>query len=215
MSNSALLVIDVQNDFCPGGALAVDEGDQVVPVINKIAPLFDVVVATRDWHPQAHVSFASAHEGHDVGEAIEVDGLEQVLWPDHCVQGTKGAAFHPDLDLRPINLILHKGTSKGLDSYSGFLETDRRTATGLESYLKGLDVSEVTVCGLATDYCVFFTAMDAVNAGFKTRVVTDAARGIDQPEGHLNETLDDMKNAGVSLVTSASILGGAASRQRR
>ena len=207
MSHTALIVVDVQNDFCPGGALAVSEGDQVVPVINKIAPLFDVVVATRDWHPSDHVSFASAHDGHEVGEAIEVNGMEQVLWPDHCVQGSKGADFHPDLDTAPINLILHKGTRTELDSYSGFLETDRTTSTGLEAYLKGLDVSEVTVCGLATDYCVFFTAMDAVDAGFKTRLVTDAARGIDQPEGNIERTTGEMKDAGVTLVTSAELLG--------
>ncbi len=207
MSHTALIVVDVQNDFCPGGALAVSEGDQVVPVINKIAPLFDVVVATRDWHPGDHVSFASAHDGHEVGEAIEVNGMEQVLWPDHCVQGSKGADFHPDLDTAPINLILHKGTRTELDSYSGFLETDRTTSTGLEAYLKGLDVSEVTVCGLATDYCVFFTAMDAVDAGFKTRLVTDAARGIDKPEGNIERTTGEMKDAGVTLVTSAKLLG--------
>lgn len=207
MSLRALLIIDVQNDFCPGGALAVPEGDQVVPVINKIARLFDVVVATQDWHPSDHVSFASTHEGHEIGETIKAGGLEQVLWPDHCVQATKGAAFHPELDVRPINLILHKGVRSELDSYSGFLETDRTTATGLESYLKGLDVSEVTVCGLATDYCVYFTAMDAVNAGFKTRLVTDAARGIDQPEGNLKRTLNEMQEAGVRLVTSAELLG--------
>ena len=207
MSHTALIVVDVQNDFCPGGALAVSEGDQVVPVINKIAPLFDVVVATRDWHPGDHVSFASAHDGHEVGEAIEVNGMEQVLWPDHCVQGSKGADFHPDLDTAPINLILHKGTRTELDSYSGFLETDRTTSTGLEAYLKGLDVSEVTVCGLATDYCVFFTAMDAVDAGFKTRLVTDAARGIDQPEGNIERTTGEMKDAGVTFVTSAELLG--------
>ncbi|MFW5743721.1 MAG: bifunctional nicotinamidase/pyrazinamidase [Spirochaetota bacterium] len=207
MSHTALIVVDVQNDFCPGGALAVSEGDQIVPVINKIAPLFDVVVATRDWHPSDHVSFASAHDGHEVGEAIEFNGMEQVLWPDHCVQASKGAGFHPDLDTAPINLILHKGTRTELDSYSGFLETDRTTSTGLEAYLKGLDVSEVTVCGLATDYCVFFTAMDAVDAGFKTRLVTDAVRGIDQPEGNVERTIGEMKDAGVTLVTSAELLG--------
>jgi nicotinamidase/pyrazinamidase len=207
MSHTALIVVDVQNDFCPGGALAVSEGDQVVPVINKIAPLFDVVVATRDWHPKGHVSFASAHEEHEISEAIEVDGMEQMLWPDHCVQGTKGADFHPDLDTGPVNLILHKGTRTDLDSYSGFLETDRTTSTGLEAYLKGLDVAEVSVCGLATDYCVFFTAMDAVNAGFKTRLVTDAARGIDQPEGNIERTTGEMKDAGVTFVTSAELVG--------
>lgn len=207
MSNTALIIVDVQNDFCPGGALAVEEGDQIVPVVNKIAPLSDVVVATRDWHPADHVSFASAHEGHDVGDMIEVDGLEQMLWPDHCVRGTPGAAFHPDLDLGPVNLILHKGTRSELDSYSGFLETDKKTATGLEAYLKGLDVSDVTVCGLATDYCVLFTALDAAHADFKTSLVTDATRGIDQPEGNLDRAIEKMKETGIKLVTSAKLLG--------
>jgi len=207
MSRTALIIVDVQNDFCPGGALAVDEGDQVVAVINRIAPAFDVVVATRDWHPNDHVSFASNHEGREIGDQIEIDGLEQVLWPDHCVQGTKGADFHPDLDTRPINLILHKGTNSRLDSYSGFLETDHRTSTGLAAYLEGLDVSEVTVCGLATDYCVFFTAMDAVDAGFETRLVTDASRGINQPEGNLGKAIDEMKAAGVRFLTSAELVG--------
>ncbi len=207
MSRKALIIVDVQNDFCPGGALAVEEGDQVVPVINRIAPNFDVVIATRDWHPTDHVSFASAHEGHEIGDQIEVDGLEQVLWPDHCVQGTKGADFHSELDTRPINLILHKGTSSELDSYSGFLETDHKTSTGLAAYLKGLDVTEVTVCGLATDFCVFFTAMDAVDAGFDTRLVTDAARGINQPEGNLEKATREMKEAGVRFITSAELIG--------
>jgi len=207
MSTKALIIVDVQNDFCSGGPLEVAEGDQVVPVINRIAPGFDVVVATRDWHPRDHVSFASSHSGREPGETIQVDGTEQVLWPDHCVQGSKGAELHPDLDVRPLNLILHKGTRRELDSYSGFMETDHRTRTGLAAYLKGLDVSEVTVCGLATDYCVFFTAMDAVSAGFDTRLVTDASRGIDQPEGNIERTTTEMKDAGVRLVTSAELLG--------
>jgi nicotinamidase/pyrazinamidase len=207
MSNKALIIVDVQNDFCPGGALAVAEGDQIVPVINKIAPQFDVVVATKDWHPKGHVSFASSHEGHEVGETIEIDGLEQVMWPDHCIPGTKGAELHPNLDTFPINMILHKGTRLELDSYSGFRETDRETETGLKHYLKGLNVSEVTVCGLATDYCVFFTAMDSLEAGFATSVVTDASRGIDRPEGNLDRTINEMKDAGITLVTSAQLLG--------
>lgn len=207
MSRTALIIVDVQNDFCPGGALAVAEGDQVVGAINRVSATFDVVVATRDWHPTGHVSFASAHRGREIGEMITADGLEQKLWPDHCVQGSKGAQFHPDLDTRPINLILHKGTRTGLDSYSGFLETDRKTSTGLAAYLDGLDVSEVYVCGLATDYCVFFTACDAVDAGFKVRLITDACRGIDQPEGTIERATSRMKEAGVGFVTSAELAG--------
>ena len=207
MDRKALIIVDVQNDFCPGGALAVAGGDAIIPVVNEIAPGFDLVVATRDWHPRGHVSFASAHKGHRTGDQIQVDGEAQVLWPDHCVQGTSGADFHPDLDTRPVNLILHKGTSRELDSYSGFLETDHRTSTGLAAYLRGVEVSEVTVCGLATDYCVLFTALDSVESGFATRLVIDAVRGIDQPEGNLDRALDAMREAGVTFVDSARLRG--------
>ncbi len=205
MPNGALIIVDVQNDFCPGGALAVAEGDHVVPAINRVAPRFDVVVATRDWHPADHVSFASSHEGRDPGETVYVEDLEQVLWPDHCVQDTPGAQLHPSLDLRPVDLILHKGTRKELDSYSGFLETDHRTTTGLAGYLRELGVSDVTVCGLATDYCVLFTALDAVDAGFRTRLLTDAVRGIDSPEGNIEAAMDRMRKAGVTFLESDEV----------
>ena len=203
-THAALLIIDVQNDFCPGGALAVAGGDAVVPVINAVAPRFGRVIATRDWHPAGHVSFASRH-GHDVGSTASIDGIDQMMWPDHCVQGTRGAEFHPDLDIRPIDLIVHKGTSVDLDSYSGFFENDHSTPTGLEPYLKGLGIREVFVCGLATDYCVYFTAMDAVKTGFTTRVIADAVRGVDQPDGNIERTIGDMKSAGVEFIDSATI----------
>ena len=205
MSRSALIIVDVQNDFCPDGALAVAEGDRIVPAINAIAPRFDVVVATRDWHPEDHVSFASSHEGREVGEMISSNGREQMLWPDHCVRGTSGAELHPALDVRPLDLILHKGTRTELDSYSGFLETDRETTTGLAGYLRDLAVERVSICGLATDYCVLFTAIDAVEAGFATRLVTDAVRGIDLPEGNLERAMARMREAGVTFVASQDI----------
>ncbi len=205
MSNRALIIVDVQNDFCPGGALAVEQGDRIIPVINQVAPRFDVVVATRDWHPADHVSFASSHEGKEEGETVQVGDLEQVLWPDHCVQDTAGARLHASLDLRPVNLILHKGTRRELDSYSGFLETDHRTSTGLAGYLRELGVSQVTVCGLATDYCVLFTALDSVDAGFSTRLLTDATRAIDVPEGNLEKAKTRMKEAGITFLESAGL----------
>ncbi|WP_455382456.1 bifunctional nicotinamidase/pyrazinamidase [Salinispira pacifica] len=203
----ALLVIDVQNDFCPGGSLAVKEGDRVVPVINRLMSLFPLVVATRDWHPEGHISFASRHAGRKPGEAVKVDGVDQMLWPDHCVKASAGAQFHPDLDQRPVNLILNKGTRKELDSYSAFFENDRTTATGLESYLRGLGFSEVYICGLAEDVCVFFSATDARRLDFRTYVIADAVRGVDMPGGALASARKQMESDGVIYVTSDYIHG--------
>jgi nicotinamidase/pyrazinamidase len=203
MSERALLVIDVQNDFCPGGSLPVAEGDQVVPVINRLAPRFQRVVATQDWHPQGHVSFASTHPGHRPFESIALPALggrQQQLWPDHCLAGSRGAELHPALDTRPFGLIVRKGTSAGLDSYSAFFENDRRTATGLGYFLQGLGVEEVWLAGLATDVCVYHSAMDARALGFAVYLVEEACRGIDQPPGSLGERLAEMRAAGVRLV---------------
>ncbi|NBB91218.1 MAG: bifunctional nicotinamidase/pyrazinamidase [Spirochaetes bacterium] len=202
---TALLVIDVQNDFCPGGNLAVEEGDSVIPVINGIAARFPLVVATRDWHPQGHVSFASSHPEKEVQDTVRVNGIEQILWPEHCVQGTAGAAFHPDLDLRPINLVLHKGTKKGLDSYSAFYENDKNTETGMRSYLEGLGFDRVVVCGLAADVCVYFTAVDARAIGLETAVVWDATRGVDIPAGSVDEARRDMEQRGAAIVESGDL----------
>jgi nicotinamidase/pyrazinamidase len=157
-----LLIVDVQNDFCPGGSLPVERGDEVVEVINRISPTFTRVVATQDWHPRGHLSFASNHPGCRPLETVDVNGIAQVLWPDHCVQGTAGAELHPLLDTRGIGLVLRKGMTVGLDSYSAFFENDRTSPTGLAGYLRGLGVEELFVCGLATDYCVLATAMDAL-----------------------------------------------------
>lgn len=203
----ALLVIDVQNDFCPGGALAVPEGDRVVPVINRLMPLFPLVVATRDWHPEGHISFASRHAGKKPTDSVSVYGVDQLLWPDHCIMASSGAAFHPKLDMRPVNLILNKGTRKDLDSYSAFFENDRKTSTGMESYLKGLGFSEVYVCGLAEDVCVFFTAADAKRLGFRTYVVADAVRGVDTPSGSLVSARKKMEGDGITYVSSDFIQG--------
>ncbi|NOY10322.1 MAG: bifunctional nicotinamidase/pyrazinamidase [Spirochaetes bacterium] len=198
--NSVLLVIDVQNDFCPGGKLSVPEGNLVVPVINRIMHRFAKVVATQDWHPGDHLSFASGHPGKEVMETITVNGIEQVLWPDHCVQGTAGADFYPGLDLNGVSLILRKGTNRETDSYSAFFENDRETATGLDGYLKGLHMDTVYLTGLAMDYCVYYTALDAVKLGYKTRVVLEGVRGVDFPEGNVRKALNDMKQKGVVII---------------
>jgi nicotinamidase/pyrazinamidase len=194
-----LLVIDVQNDFCPGGALAVPDGDAVVPVINRLARDFAHVVLTQDWHPVGHSSFASAHPGQVALTTIEMPYGPQILWPDHCVQGTEGAAFHSGLDLPRAELVLRKGYHPGIDSYSAFRENDRRTATGLAAYLRERGFERVTLCGLATDFCVLYSALDAAAAGFATTLVLDACRGIDH-EGSLARAIDQMRTAGVVLI---------------
>lgn len=202
---SALVIIDVQNDFCPGGALAVPNGDEVVPVLNSSAARFPTVVATKDWHPPGHISFASVHEGATIGEVRKIDGLDQVMWPDHCIPGTSGAEFHPDLAVEHINLIVHKGLDKKLDSYSAFFENDGTTPTGLEGYLRGLGIEQIVIGGLATDYCVYFSAKDALACGFSVFLLEDAVRGVDVPEGNLAKTVDDMKRSGVVFISSQEV----------
>jgi nicotinamidase/pyrazinamidase len=205
VKRSSLLVVDVQNDFCPGGALEVFGGDRIVPLVNRLSGRFPNVAATQDWHPPGHVSFASTH-GAEPFRTIQVDGLDQFLWPDHCISGSRGAEFHPDLDTRSFNLILRKGSRKGLDSYSAFFENDRTTSTGLEHYLKGLGIRSVYLCGLALDVCVYYTAMDAVTLGFDTHLVQDASRGVDRPEGSLDRALGRMREAGVLFTSSEQLL---------
>jgi nicotinamidase-related amidase len=200
-----LLIIDVQNDFCPGGSLAVEEGDAVVPVINAIMPLFHRVVATQDWHPPDHVSFASSHPGHKPLDLIDAGGIGQVLWPDHCVQATRGAELHPRLEAGRIELVLRKGLRRNLDSYSAFFENDRRTDTGLRYYLKGLGTREIYLCGLATDYCVLASAVDARKLGFRVTLVRDACRGVDHPKGSVQEALATMEKAGVIMMESREL----------
>src|SRR6516225_264400 len=193
-----LLIVDVQNDFCPGGALAVAEGDAIVPSINRLAQSFAHVVLTQDWHPPGHASFASSHPGKRPFDTIEVSYGAQTLWPDHCVQGTQGAAFHPKLDVPHAELVLRKGFRKSIDSYSAFCENDRRTATGLAGYLRERGFERVTLCGLATDFCVAFSAIDGREAGFDVALVTSACRGIDH-EGSLDRALRSMVEAGVTV----------------
>ncbi|TVQ95878.1 MAG: bifunctional nicotinamidase/pyrazinamidase [Spirochaetaceae bacterium] len=204
-SRAALLVIDAQRDFCPGGNLAVADGDAVVPVINQIAPRFGYVVATRDWHPAEHGSFASLHPGAKPFETGRVGEIEQVLWPDHCVQGTPGADFHPDLDQRPIRVVLHKGFRPTLDSYSAFFENDHRTATGLDALLRGLGYEELFFCGIATDVCVLFSVLDALRLGYRCTLVEDACRGVDRPSGAVASAIDRMRTDGCSIIASSEL----------
>jgi nicotinamidase/pyrazinamidase len=201
---SALLVIDVQNCFLPGGSLAVKEGEQVVPVINKMAKGFANVVVTQDWHTPGHVSFASTHSGKKPFETVDLAYGKQVLWPDHCVQGTDGASLSKDLSIPQAELIIRKGFHKDVDSYSAFTEADGKTTTGLAAYLKARNIERVFVAGLATDFCVAWTALDARKAGFETYVVEDACRGIDT-QGSLTKAWDDMAKAGVKRIQSADI----------
>lgn len=200
-----LLVVDVQNDFCPGGSLAVEGGDEVVAVINRISPAFARIVATQDWHPTGHLSFASSHPGRKPLEIVDVGGIPQVLWPDHCVQGTPGAELHPRLDTRGAWVILRKGIRVEIDSYSAFFENDRATSTGLAPCLRGLGIGEVFVCGLATDYCVLASALDGVSLGFEVTIVQDACRGVDRPPGSVEKALERMRRAGVRFASSAQL----------
>lgn len=204
-NKNALIVIDVQNDFCPGGNLAVNEGDQVVPVINSMSSKFYKVIATQDWHPANHLSFAKNHPGKKVYEVVDLKGISQVLWPEHCVQGTEGAQFHPQLNTDCFHLILRKGTNPEIDSYSAFMENDKKTPTGLEAYLKGLGIEQIFLCGLATDYCVFYSAMDAISLKFETYVIIDACKGVDFPEGNIEKALNTMKEKGIKIINSSEL----------
>jgi nicotinamidase/pyrazinamidase len=201
---SALLVIDVQNCFLPGGSLAVKDGEQVVPVINRIAKGFANVVMTQDWHTVGHVSFASVHEGKKPFEVIDLAYGKQMLWPDHCVQGTEGASLSKDLSIPQAELVIRKGFHKDVDSYSAFTEADGKTTTGLAAYLQARNIKRLFVAGLATDFCVAWTALDARKAGFETYVVEDACRGIDA-QGSLAKAWTDMAQAGVKRIQSADI----------
>jgi nicotinamidase/pyrazinamidase len=201
---SALLVVDVQNCFLPGGSLAVKDGGQVIAVINKIAKGFAHVVMTQDWHTVGHVSFASSHDGKKPFETVDLKYGKQVLWPDHCVQGTEGASLSKDLSIPQAELIIRKGFHKDVDSYSAFTEADGKTTTGLASYLKARGLKRLFVAGLATDFCVAWTALDARKAGFETYVVEDACRGIDT-QGSLAKAWTDMAKAGVKRIQSGDI----------
>jgi nicotinamidase/pyrazinamidase len=200
---SALVVVDVQNDFCPGGRLAVPDGDAVVPLINQAMDASDHVILTQDWHPAGHRSFASAHPGAAPFQSVDLPYGRQTLWPDHCVSGTDGAAFHPDLRQDRAELVLRKGFRPEIDSYSAFFENDRETATGLAGYLRERGFRRVVLCGLATDYCVCYSAIDARKEGFECDVLLPACRAIDL-DGSLAPALVMMQAAGARLLTAAT-----------
>ncbi|MCB0281811.1 MAG: bifunctional nicotinamidase/pyrazinamidase [Calditrichaeota bacterium] len=201
----ALILVDIQNDFIPGGALAVQEGDMVVPVANKLQEKFELIVATQDWHPQDHGSFAANNPGKNIGDIIDLNGLDQIMWPVHCVQNSAGAEFHPQLNTKKISKVFPKGTDKSIDSYSGFYDNGHRKATGLAEFLKKHQVDEVFVCGLATDYCVKFTVLDALKEGFKTTLVSDGCRGVNLNTDDSQKAIEEMRKSGCNIINSSDI----------
>ncbi len=202
----ALVMVDLQNDFLPGGALAVPEGDMVVPVANRLQAHFGLVLATQDWHPPDHGSFATSHPGAKVGETVELAGIEQILWPPHCIQDSPGAAFAPDLETKSIAAIFHKGSNRDVDSYSAFFDNAQRRATGLYDYLKQRQVTGVVIVGLALDYCVKLTALDALELGLDTTVVSDATRAVNLDPGDGARAIEALRAAGAIITTSEEIL---------
>ena len=201
---NALLVVDIQNDFCPHGTLEVKNGDEVIPVANALMDHFDLIVATQDWHPANHKSFAANHPWRKPGQVIDLNGLEQILWPIHCVQGTFGAEFAPGLHTDKFTRIFRKGTDPEIDSYSGFFDNGHRKSTGLGEYLKEKQVDAVYIVGLAADVCVKYTVLDALELGFTTYLVTDGTRGVDLEKGDTERAIAEMADQGAILVTSAS-----------
>lgn len=200
-----LLLIDLQNDFCPGGALAVDEGNLLIPIANALMPKFDLVIATQDWHPATHGSFAANHPWRRPGQVIDLNGLPQVLWPIHCVQESFGAEFVQSLNTAGIHKVFVKGTDPEIDSYSGFFDNGHRKATGLGDYLKEMGVSEVWVMGIATDYCVKFTVLDALELGFNVNLIEDACRGVNLQAGDVTQAVTDMQSKGANIVHTQDI----------
>jgi nicotinamidase/pyrazinamidase len=199
---NALILVDIQNDFVPGGALPVSEGGRIIPIVNRIQSQFDLVVATQDWHPANHGSFATNHPGKKAGDLIDLDGLPQILWPVHCVQNSVGAAFVPAFEVNQVTEVFQKGTDPRIDSYSSFFDNGHRKATGLGDFLKSRNVTDVFVAGLATDYCVKFTALDALGLGFKTHLVAEACRGVNLQPDDVTNAIREMEKAGVTLVKS-------------
>lgn len=218
--NEALILIDIQNDFLPGGSLAVPHGDEVISIANRLLPEFSHVIATQDWHPPDHGSFATQHPGHSVGDVVDLDGLQQILWPDHCVQGSHGACFADELNVRTEgSLLAHpngsqrgrffvfpKGTDRNVDSYSGFFDNGQRKSTGLAEHLQASGITHVYLLGLATDYCVKFTAFDALRTGFSTTLILDGCRGVDLQPGDSAAAVEEMQAAGVRVQDHRQLL---------
>jgi nicotinamidase/pyrazinamidase len=204
--NPALLLVDLQNDFLPGGALGVPQGDEVIPLANRLARHFDLVVATQDWHPADHGSFAANHPGRQPGDRVQLAGLEQILWPTHCVQGSRGADFAPGLQTGRFARVFRKGTDPTIDSYSAIYDNARRKSTGLHEYLREQGVTDLYIAGLATDYCVKYTAHDARELGLRTYVIADACRGVNLSPDDSQQALDELRQRGVQVVSAAEVL---------
>jgi nicotinamidase/pyrazinamidase len=203
---SALLIVDIQNDFLPGGALGVENGDEVIPVANKLMDHFDLVIATKDWHPATHKSFAANHPWRKPGQIIDLNGIDQILWPIHCVQGSFGAEFSGQLQKDKIEKVFYKGTDPEIDSYSAFFDNGHLKATGLGDYLKEKGVEEIYIVGLATDYCVKYSTLDALKLGFEVHVVIDGVRGIEREKGDIERALEKMKEKGAQIVESEAVM---------
>jgi len=201
----ALIIVDMQNDFMPGGALPVEEGDQIIDGINNIAKIFKenngIVVLTQDWHPENHMSFASSHPDKNPGDEFQYIGIGPLLWPDHCVQGSKGARFHDKLKVNLAHTIIRKGYNPNVDSYSGFIENDKKSETGLAGFLKSLNIKRIFICGLALDYCCYFTALDGIDFGFEVYFLVNLTRGIDLPPGNISKSLQHMRDKGIKFST--------------
>ncbi|MFX1310359.1 MAG: bifunctional nicotinamidase/pyrazinamidase [Promethearchaeota archaeon] len=206
--NDALIIVDMQNDFMPGGALPVEEGDQIIDDINSLALKFNAnyckIVLTQDWHPRNHLSFASNHPGKSPGDEYQTEAIGPVLWPDHCVQGSKGADFHENLEKNLAHAIIRKGYNPQIDSYSGFIENDKKSETGLAGYLKSLRIKRIFICGLALDYCCYSTAIDGVDFGFEVYFLIDLTKGIDLPPGNISNSIENMTNKGIKFVKLVS-----------
>ena len=202
--HDALIIVDMQNDFMPEGALPVEEGDQIIDDINYIAEVFKInngiIVLTQDWHPKNHMSFASSHPDKNPGDEFQSEGIGPVLWPDHCVQGSKGARFHDKLNVNLTHAIIRKGYNLNVDSYSGFVENDKNSETGLAGLLKSLNIKRIFICGLALDYCCYFTAIDGIDFGFEVYFLVNLTKGIDLPPGNISSSLENMRNKGINFV---------------
>ncbi|MEM9490758.1 MAG: bifunctional nicotinamidase/pyrazinamidase [Myxococcota bacterium] len=205
MHSKALVLIDIQNDFCPGGSLAVPDGDQVISIANRMQKHFELIVATQDWHPANHGSFAANHKDKTPGQVIDLHGLEQVLWPVHCVQDSRGAQFVDELDMERVAQVFQKGTNPDIDSYSGFYDNDHRQSTGLTDYLRQQGVEDIYVMGLATDYCVKFTALDAIGDGFRVYLISDGCRAVELQPGDSAAAIEAMRSGGAAIINSGQI----------
>lgn len=203
----ALIIVDLQNDFCKGGSLYVPDGDAVIPIANKLQPHFDLVIATQDWHPQEHMSFATNHDNKNIGDIIIVDGIQQILWPAHCVQGSEGAAFHAGFDTSKIKKIVHKGIDSRIDSYSAFFDNEHRRQTELADYLHRHGVKTVFIMGLATDYCVKYSVLDARHLDFECYVIADGCRGVELEAGDSERAFKEMEEAGAIIIQSDDVKG--------